>query len=206
MGQRKKIFVNFFVFVIAFLLFTHVIVKAKDIETGWDYNQEERLEYEISPYVILADGETLPQTKVEDASVLSEDVVQLDTEEALYQYLKEQLVARNSQITVSVPVEIDNKVGPVNAMTSAEEYTESCSGQEGDALKYGGVGYNISTRGYTARVTYTYYMNYFSTAEQEEKLTNAVKSALKSLNVDEKTDEEREFAIKNNRFIKVNLV
>ena len=52
MGQRKKIFVNFFVFVIAFLLFTHVIVKAKDIETGWDYNQEERLEYEISPYVI----------------------------------------------------------------------------------------------------------------------------------------------------------
>ena len=197
MGQRKKIFVNFFVFVIAFLLFTHVIVKAKDIETGWDYNQEERLEYEISPYVILADGETLPQTKVEDASVLSEDVVQLDTEEALYQYLKEQLVARNSQITVSVPVEIDNKVGPVNAMTSAEEYTESCSGQEGDALKYGGVGYNISTRGYTARVTYTYYMNYFSTAEQEEKLTNAVKSALKSLNVDEKTDEEKVIAIHN---------
>lgn len=174
-----------------------MIVKAKDIETGWDYNQEERLEYEISPYVILADGETLPQTKVEDASVLSEDVVQLDTEEALYQYLKEQLVARNSQITVSVPVEIDNKVGPVNAMTSAEEYTESCSGQEGDALKYGGVGYNISTRGYTARVTYTYYMNYFSTAEQEEKLTNAVKSALKSLNVDEKTDEEKVIAIHN---------
>ena len=40
-------------------------------------------------------------------------------------------------------------------------------------------------------------MNYFSTAEQEEKLTNAVKSALKSLNVDEKTDEEKVIAIHN---------
>ena len=64
-------------------------------------------------------------------------------------------------------------------MTSAQEYTESCTGQEGDALKYGGVGYSVSTRSYTGatRVTYTYYMNYFSTAEQEKQLTSAVTCA-----------------------------
>ena len=72
---------------------------------------------EIAPYVILADGETLPQIKTDEVSVLSDDVVQLDTEDALYQYLKEQVVARNSQITVSVPIEINNKIGPVSAMT-----------------------------------------------------------------------------------------
>ena len=83
---------------------------------------------EVAPYVILADGETLPQTKADEVSVLSDDVVQLETEDALYQYLKEQIVVRNSQITVSVPVEINNKVGPINAMTSAQKYTEACTG------------------------------------------------------------------------------
>lgn len=143
--------------------------------------------------------EELEQRFCYEVSVLSDDVVQLDTEDALYQYLKEQVVARNSQITVSVPIEINNKIGPVSAMTSAQEYTESCTGQEGDALKYGGVGYNVSTRSYTGatRVTYTYYMNYFSTAEQEKQLTSAVTCALASLNLNGKTDVEKVIAIHN---------
>ena len=154
---------------------------------------------EVAPYVILADGETLPQTKADEVSVLSDDVVQLETEDALYQYLKEQIVVRNSQITVSVPVEINNKVGPINAMTSAQKYTEACTGQEGDALKYGGVGYSVSTTSYSgaARVTYTYYMNYYTTAEQEKQLTSAVTSALASLNLDGKTEAEKVVAIHN---------
>ena len=154
---------------------------------------------EVAPYVILADGETLPQTKADEVSVLSDDVVQLETEDALYQYLKEQIVVRNSQITVSVPVEINNKVGPINAMTSAQKYTEACTGQEGDALKYGGVGYSVSTTSYSgaARVTYTYYMNYYTTAEQEKQLTSAVTSALASLNLDGKTEAEKAVAIHN---------
>ena len=153
----------------------------------------------MAPYVILADGETLPQTKADEVSVLSDDVVQLETEDALYQYLKEQVVVRNSQITVSVPVEINNKVGPINAMTSAQKYTEACTGQEGDALKYGGVGYSVSTTSYSgaARVTYTYYMNYYTTAEQEKQLTSAVTSALASLNLDGKTEAEKVVAIHN---------
>ena len=154
---------------------------------------------EVAPYVILADGETLPQTKADEVYVLSDDVVQLETEDALYQYLKEQIVVRNSQITVSVPVEINNKVGPINAMTSAQKYTEACTGQEGDALKYGGVGYSVSTTSYSgaARVTYTYYMNYYTTAEQEKQLTSAVTSALASLNLDGKTEAEKVVAIHN---------
>ncbi len=154
---------------------------------------------EVAPFVILADGETLPQTKADEVSVLSDDVVQLETEDALYQYLKEQVVVRNSQITVSVPVEINNKVGPINAMTSAQEYTEACTGQEGDALKYGGIGYSVSTTSYSdaARVTYTYYMNYYTTAEQEKQLTSAVTSALASLNLNGKTEAEKVVAIHN---------
>ena len=154
---------------------------------------------DVAPYVILADGETLPQTKVDEVSVFSDDVVQLETEDALYQYLKEQVVVRNSQITVSVPVEINNKVGPINAMTSAQEYTEACTGQEGDALKYGGIGYSVSTTSYSdaARVTYTYYMNYYTTAEQEKQLSSAVTSALTSLNLDGKTEAEKVVAIHN---------
>ena len=153
---------------------------------------------EVAPFVILADGETLPQTKADEVSVLS-DVVKLETEDALYQYLKEQVVVRNSQITVSVPVEINNKVGPINAMTSAQEYTEACTGQEGDALKYGGIGYSVSTTSYSdaARVTYTYYMNYYTTAEQEKQLTSAVTSALASLNLNGKTEAEKVVAIHN---------
>ena len=154
---------------------------------------------EIAPYVILADGETLPQKKTDEVSVLSDDVMQLETEDALYEYLKEQVVARNSQITVSVPVEINNKIGPVSAMTSAQEYTEACTGQEGDALKYGGIGYSVSTTSYSdaTRVTYTYYMNYYTTAEQEKQLTSAVTSALASLNLDGKTEAEKVVAIHN---------
>lgn len=123
-----------------------VLAEADKEETGVSEEPVVSVE-EVAPYVILADGETLPQTKADEVSVLSDDVVQLETEDALYQYLKEQIVVRNSQITVSVPVEINNKVGPINAMTSAQKYTEACTGQEGDALKYGGVGYSVSTTG-----------------------------------------------------------
>ena len=84
-------------------------------------------------------------------------------------------------------------------MTSAQKYTEACTGQEGDALKYGGVGYSVSTTSYSgaARVTYTYYMNYYTTAEQEKQLTSAVTSALASLNLDGKTEAEKVVAIHN---------
>lgn len=169
-----------------------VLAEADKEETGVSEEPVVSVE-EVAPYVILADGETLPQTKADEVSVLSDDVVQLETEDALYQYLKEQVVVRNSQITVSVPVEINNKVGPINAMTSAQKYTEACTGQEGDALKYGGVGYSVSTTSYSgaARVTYTYYMNYYTTAEQEKQLTSAVTSALASLNLDEKQKQRR---------------
>ena len=175
-----------------------VLAEADKEETGVSEEPVVSVE-EVAPYVILADGETLPQTKADEVSVLSDDVVQLETEDALYQYLKEQIVVRNSQITVSVPVEINNKVGPINAMTSAQKYTEACTGQEGDALKYGGVGYSVSTTSYSgaARVTYTYYMNYYTTAEQEKQLTSAVTSALASLNLNGKTDVEKVIAIHN---------
>ena len=175
-----------------------VLAEADKEETGVSEEPVVSVE-EVAPYVILADGETLPQTKADEVSVLSDDVVQLETEDALYQYLKEQVVARNSQITVSVPIEINNKIGPVSAMTSAQKYTEACTGQEGDALKYGGVGYSVSTTSYSgaARVTYTYYMNYYTTAEQEKQLTSAVTSALASLNLDGKTEAEKVVAIHN---------
>ena len=222
MNKRvKKCFICCLVISLFFTSFPQLLVYAENTEQPVQSKVSEEVEYvtfvedetnelgmseekvvsveEIAPYVILADGETLPQIKTDEVSVLSDDVVQLDTEDALYQYLKEQVVARNSQITVSVPIEINNKIGPVSAMTSAQEYTESCTGQEGDALKYGGVGYSVSTRSYTGatRVTYTYYMNYFSTAEQEKQLTSAVTCALASLNLNGKTDVEKVIAIHN---------
>lgn len=222
MNKRvKKCFICCLVLSLFFTSFPQLLVYAENTEQPVQSKVSEEVEYvtfvedetnelgmseekvvsveEIAPYVILADGETLPQIKTDEVSVLSNDVVQLDTEDALYQYLKEQVVARNSQITVSVPIEINNKIGPVSAMTSAQEYTESCTGQEGDALKYGGVGYSVSTRSYTGatRVTYTYYMNYFSTAEQEKQLTSAVTCALASLNLNGKTDVEKVIAIHN---------
>ena len=92
-----------------------VLAEADKEETGVSEEPVVSVE-EVAPYVILADGETLPQTKADEVSVLSDDVVQLETEDALYQYLKEQVVVRNSQITVSVQVEINNKVGPIIAM------------------------------------------------------------------------------------------
>lgn len=154
MNKRvKKCFICCLVLSLFFTSFPQLLVYAENTEQPVQSKVSEEVEYvtfvedetnelgmseekvvsveEIAPYVILADGETLPQIKTDEVSVLSDDVVQLDTEDALYQYLKEQVVARNSQITVSVPIEINNKIGPVSAMTSAQEYTESCTGQEG---------------------------------------------------------------------------
>ena len=120
MNKRvKKCFICCLVLSLFFTSFPQLLVYAENTEQPVQSKVSEEVEYvtfvedetnelgmseekvvsveEIAPYVILADGETLPQIKTDEVSVLSDDVVQLDTEDALYQYLKEQVVALSAQ-------------------------------------------------------------------------------------------------------------
>ena len=120
MNKRvKKCFICCLVLSLFFTSFPQLLVYAENTEQPVQSKVSEEVEYvtfvedetnelgmseekvvsveEIAPYVILADGETLPQIKTDEVSVLSDDVVQLDTEDALYQYLKEQVVALSGQ-------------------------------------------------------------------------------------------------------------
>ena len=196
MSRRMRRWLSWIlVWVVIFTSCPQMTVFAENMEQT---DQAEELFYEEQPSVILADGEEQPQLEDCDiATYAQQSAVSLETEEALYQYLKEQVAARNSLITVSVPKSIHTQLDPVNVMKNAWAYTESCTGQEGDALKFGGIGYRVqySSGQQDSREEYTYYMSYYTTAEQEDELTKAVNVALESLNLDGKTDAEKVIAI-----------
>ena len=96
-------------------------------------------------------------------------------------YLRKQMVSRETEINLNFPESwfTSHKDGLYwDLLYDAMKCDDSSTGQEGDALLYGYAGCNVSysTAGY---IKYT--MAYHSNAEQEAKLTEAVASAMTTL-------------------------
>jgi len=121
-----------------------------------------------------------------------------NTIEAAAVYVREQMCLRENSISFSVPANLtQNESFLKNLLDIAMVHTASGSGQEGDSLKFGYKGSQMawSSDGTTAQITLT--ITYYTTLEQEEQLTAAVNSALKGLNLSEKTEHEKIKAIYN---------
>ena len=150
--------------------------------------------YEVKPLTLLADNEEEPVVHYDDIALLSEqEDITVNSESELYKYLSKKMAERSTQINIILPNDINNSIGgPVNAYTNAIAYSDSCSGQEADAIRYGGTGFRVSTGYYSSQYTkYSYTMTYYTTAEQEEELTAAVNSAMDSMNLNGKTEAEK---------------
>ena len=122
------------------------------------------------------------------------------TFDAAVDYLKNQMVKRESTVSIEVPLSVseENKGDdgfPKTLLYSAVAHTEECTGQEGDALKwqYGGSKMSMSSTSSTYTVTYT--ISYYTTLAQEQELTTKVNEALDSLALSGKTDYQKVKAI-----------
>lgn len=124
----------------------------------------------------------------------------LQTFEDAVNYLRMQMVARETNVSVQVPLSVaeDNKEDAgfhSTLLSAAIAHTEECTGQEGDALawQYGGAQMTMSSNSATYTVNYT--ISYYTTYEQEEELTAKVKEAIESLALKDKTDIQKVKAI-----------
>jgi len=114
------------------------------------------------------------------------------------EYVKNQMVNRNSSITVLVNYDnevMDERSVVTAIMNKAMEYSEECTGQEGDALLAGYEACSISYRYSSTQVEATYTITYRTTLAEEQELTTAVNVALTSLDLSGKSDYQKVRAI-----------
>lgn len=105
-------------------------------------------------------------------------------------YIRAQMVARENTITVSV----QSSVMPdyvFDLFYEAMEYSENCTGQEGDALLANYDGANASYSIGDSITTVTFYVMYRTTASEEAELTTAVNTALSNMKLSGKSDYQK---------------
>ena len=120
------------------------------------------------------------------------------TVEEAEDYLRAQMVDRAESVTVVVPCEYDaNNYQFVFRELSREifygamEYSNSCSGQEGDALARGWAGVQFSGEYGSHNLSITFALSYYTTREQEEELTAAVNNALDEMQLEGLSEYEK---------------
>lgn len=101
------------------------------------------------------------------------------------QFVKRQMVGRNTNITFLYVAQDELDFRQIIDM--AMQYTDDCSGQEGDALKFGWTAYKATAQIFDKPDGLYYFidctMGYFTTSVQETQLSNAVRQALSSLKI-----------------------
>ncbi|MBQ1675688.1 MAG: hypothetical protein II069_06635 [Oscillospiraceae bacterium] len=112
-------------------------------------------------------------------------------------YFRKQLVARADTISFAIPGNVAvGLIDPYNVLyEAAVAHTESCTGQEGDALLWVVGGWNVSWKDSGSDVVYTYTVKYYTTAAQEATLTSEVNSAMTALKLSAKTETQKVRAI-----------
>ena len=115
-------------------------------------------------------------------------------------YLRDQMVARETTIAVQIPMTVVNANGglqnaPSVVFNKALEHTEACSGQAGDALAAGYLKYQASMASSSGTATFTYTVFYFTTAEEEQQLTEKVAEIMGKLALSGKSDYQKAKAI-----------
>ena len=166
---------------------------------------EMQFEIYVNPlYKDIIDPDELSQQlnslQVKSLNSIKSATQSFQTFDAAVAYLQEQMVARETTVSVQVPTSVSeaNKGEEgfhKTLLNAAIAHTEECSGQEGDALKwqYGGSTMSMSSSSNTYTVTYT--ISYYTTLAQEQELTTKVKEALDSLALSDKTDYQKVKAI-----------
>lgn len=169
-------------------------------------NTEEELPsfslFEVNP--LYADLIDTPQAEeeFEGKALLAEprEEATCQTLEEAAAHLREKMIVREGTVVINMPSKAllgyNFNTFFNTVFEAAFEYSDACSGQEGDALRWA-----TKTRGLDGtspdkenyRLVFT--ITYHSTAAQEEELTAAVNAALSELNLDGKSDYEKVRAI-----------
>ena len=196
-GNMKKIFGNVFcAFVVLLFLAQPMRTMAMEIDSGVSSKQVYDVEMKVNP--LYADILGVPELQAEQDESYSSSVNNaLDgssqvhaTSDAAAAQLRAAMVDRSTTIDVTVTYALYSANGETklfdNLFYKAIEYSDACSGQEGDAL----VGVWRTCRGSVlideenSKVTFTYKMTYFSTYAQEQELTATVNEIMSSLNLE----------------------
>lgn len=158
--------------------------------------------FEVNP--LYADLIDTPQAEeeFEGKALLAEprEEATCQTLEEAAAHLREKMIVREGTVVINMPSKAllgyNFNTFFNTVFEAAFEYSDACSGQEGDALRWA-----TKTRGLDGtspdkenyRLVFT--ITYHSTAAQEEELTAAVNAALSELNLDGKSDYEKVRAI-----------
>lgn len=115
-------------------------------------------------------------------------------------YLRDQMAARETTVSVQIPMTLVTANGGMQAVPgiifdNAIAHTESCSGQAGDALAAGYLSYKASMSSSGGAAIFTYTISYFTTAEQEQQLTQKVSEIMDKLALTGKTDYQKAKAV-----------
>ncbi len=165
---------------------------------------EMQFEIYVNPlYKDVIDPDELSQQlnslQVKNLNSIKSTTQSFETFDAAVDYLREQMIARETTVSVQVPSSVSeaNKGEEgfhKTLLDAALAHTEECSGQEGDALRwqYGGARMSMSS---SSTYTVTYTISYYTTLAQEQELTKKVNEALNSLNLSGKTDYQKVKAI-----------
>ena len=150
---------------------------------------------------LITAGELASQFDLyQDIRLLSEqEQTSYETLEAAANYVSNQTAARSAKVSVTIPLSMVENSGvsetafPVTLFNTAIAHTEECSGQEGDALKWGHAGFAYSHSTNSEAGTYTSILlpKYYTTYEQEQELTAIVNEALDNMALSGKSDYEK---------------
>lgn len=134
----------------------------------------------------------LPVSAADVQVQTTSDVIYNTIDEAA-DYVKEQMIARETNITVQVSKSAvaDNSSIAHEIMDRAVAYRRGDSGQAGDALERNRNGWSYWYGEYSGSYIISYTVGYSTNAEQEAQLTEAVNSALSGLNLEGKTTYEK---------------
>ena len=124
------------------------------------------------------------------------------TASAAAAYLKNQMLNRSSSVTFMIPSNVAYQYDSVfrALIDMAVVHSDSSSGKEGDALRWGYIGWGGSASGtydeeYGSCWEMTYTFRWTTTSSQENSLTTKVNSVMSSLSLDGKTEKQKIRAI-----------
>ena len=167
-----------------------VVKEAKQsMDGGIHYNElyVDMYGQETMEDVVDAQARELEEEEASGASAAgssSNTYTTCSSKSAAASYIKTQMVARASKIYICMSSSYWDYVDDI--IEQAMEYSDSCSGQEGDALLWGYTGYEYQVDYYDSDSNYDYAitMYYYTNASQEKAFTKKVSSIMSSLDTE----------------------
>ena len=205
-GNIKKIFSSILcALVVLSFLVQPMCTVAAEINGNVSANTMQYVDMIVNPeYADVVDVEVLQgeldeiRASVDQSSTYAVSPVHA-TLDAAAADVRAQMVDREAAVTFRVVADFFDDIGFYDVFYAAMEHSESCSGQEGDALArvWSGIsGSYIFNDTYTI-ITVTYNLSYMSTYEQEAELTEAVNAAISSLDMENDDEYTKVYKIYN---------